>query len=388
MTHARRFRTVALIGVVLLVLGVTAAGYLRLGPFAPLTSQSTPTSLFFPSFATAEFKDLQAVSADSAWVSATTPDGQALQYATSNGGRSWHELTIPQGVVTHKYGMEMIDKSDGLIQLDRGLLSTVNGGASWDVVPLPPGQTFGLGAHFLDSKRGWYQDLAAYPDQAAQPSSMWWTSNGGALWSVLWQVNTDHPAAGAIPLVGAKFVLAFDGTNGWLTVRQGDAERLLETINGGSSWSSTSLPISDPVGMIDFRFVGDDSAILVARGGSGWWALRSRDGGRTWMDARTLPMSIPPGSGAYDRPALMDSDHWLVADGLVIHATSDGGSKWQDIHPRLPSGIVALHDLWLFRGGKGWATGADASLGYHVLTTSDGGSTWTLSAVPHLGLTS
>ena len=388
MTEARRTRAAAVIGIVVLVLVVTAAVYLRVGPFRQSPVRPRTTTLPVPAFATGQFQDLQAISAGSAWVFMTALDGTGLLYASTNGGNAWSQLTVPQSAAAQKYGIQLIDARHGLLQLQRGLMSTADAGRSWHQVPLPPGQSFGLGAHFITADSGYYQDLAAYPNQAAQPSSMWWTADAGTSWRLIWQVNADHPAAGAIPLDGTKFVLAFDGSKGWLVVRQGDSQRLLETVNGGQSWSTTPLPVLDPVILYDIQFLGDGSAILIARIGSGWFALRSRDAGRTWVDARTLPMALPPGSGGYDRPALMDFDHWLIADGSVIHSSPDGGLTWHDMHAKLPSGILSLHDLWLYRGGKGWATGADASLGYHVLTTSDSGSTWTLSPVPHLGLAS
>lgn len=102
----------------------------------------------------------------------TTLDGTALVYASSDGGGSWRGLAIPQAAADHKYGVQLIDKTHGLLQLDHGLLSTADSGRTWHQVQLPPGQGFGLGAHFLNASKGWYQDLAAYPNRAAQPSSM------------------------------------------------------------------------------------------------------------------------------------------------------------------------------------------------------------------------
>jgi photosystem II stability/assembly factor-like uncharacterized protein len=95
-------------------------------------------------------------------------------------------------------------------------------------------------------------------------------------------------------------------------------------------------------------------------------------------------MATLPDRSAYDRPAFVDSDHWLVAEGSVIHTTTDGGQTWRDKHAHLPGGIVALHDLWLFADGKGWATGTDIGGGVHVLRTNDGGNSWSLSPVPQL----
>lgn len=386
MTAPRRVRAAAVIGIVVLVLVVIAAGYLRVGPFShpPRLPRTTPTPI--SALATAQLNDLQAVSPGSAWVLMTALDGTGLVYASTDGGHAWSQLAIPQNVGARKYGIELIDQRHALLQLQRGLMSTADGGRSWNQVPLPPGQSFGLGAHFITVDSGYYQDLAAYPNQAAQPSSLWWTANAGASWKLIWQVNADHPAAGAIPLDGTKYVLAFDGSLGWVVVRSGASERLLATVDGGHSWSSTPLPVSGSLILYDLQLLKDGSAILVGRSGVNWLAIQSRDGGRTWVDSRPIPMATPPETGEYDRPTLLDIDHWLVADGSVIHSTADGGVAWRSIRSRLPSGIAALHALWLYEGGKGWATGTDYGGGYHVLTTSDGGATWTLSPVPHLGL--
>jgi photosystem II stability/assembly factor-like uncharacterized protein len=214
---------------------------------------------------------------------------------------------------------------------------------------------------------------------------MWWTSNAGASWSLLWRVTADQPAAGAIPLDGVKYVLGFDGSLGWLSLRLESSQRLLFTQDGGHTWSESVLPGGEPLLLGSVVSLAGDSAILLARGnGARWWAIRSRDGGRTWADSVSIPITETP--GAFDSPAFIDKDHWMVAGGAVIHATSDAGRTWHDVHTKLPSGIFALHDLWLYPGGKGWATGSDAERGgsLHVLVTGDGGTTWSLSPVPHL----
>lgn len=376
-------RGVALVGIASIALAVVAATYLRLWPAAHSTAQSKPSAS--PLATSAEFLDLNAAQDGSAWVFLRTAGGDSLIYGTSDGGRSWRPLDIPRESSRDKYGIQLIDASHGFLQHGRGLHATADGGRTWRPVPLPPGYTFGLGARFLTATRGWYQDIRAYPDQAAQPSSMWWTSNAGASWSLLWKVSVDQPAAGAIPLEGSKYVLGFDGSLGWLSLRQGSSQSLLFTQDGGRTWSESALPGGEPMLLGSVVSLPGDSAILVVRGdGARYWGIRSRDGGRTWAYRVPLPITGTP--GAYDRPAFIDQDHWMVAGGPVIHATSDGGRTWRDFRPKLPAGIFALHDLWLFPGGKGWATGSNAERGgsLFVLMTTDGGATWSLSPVPHL----
>jgi photosystem II stability/assembly factor-like uncharacterized protein len=340
---------------------------------------------FRPLPVSAEFNDLKAVSGGSAWVSLRTTSGESLVYGTSDGGLSWRTIAIPTEASNNKEGIQLVDEIHGFVQHGHGLLATADGGRTWRAVPLPPGYTFGLGARFLTASKGWYQDLGVNPNQTAQPSSMWWTSNAGASWSLLWRVTADQPAAGAIPLDGVKYVLGFDGSLGWLSLRLGSSQRLLFTQDGGHTWSESALPGGEPVVLGSVVPLPGDAAILLARGnGARWWAIRSGDGGRTWADRVSIPITETPGS--FDSPAFIDRDHWMVTGGAVIHATSDAGRTWHDVHPKLPAGIFALHDLWIFPGGRGWATGSDAVRGgsLHVLVTADGAATFTLSPVPHL----
>lgn len=81
-----------MVGIVILVLIVTPAGYLRLGPIRQSPSQLQTRAVPYPSYATAQFKDFQAVTTDSASVFMMTLDGEPLLYASSDVGRNWQAI--------------------------------------------------------------------------------------------------------------------------------------------------------------------------------------------------------------------------------------------------------------------------------------------------------
>src|SRR5215467_2504985 len=213
---------------------------------------------------------------------------------------------------------------------------------------------------------------------------MWWTSDGGSSWSEVWRVDAQHPRSAGVPLDGSKYVLGFrDSSIGWLTVTHGTAGTLLLTFDGGRTWSPVELPLSEPAMFTDLELLSDGSAVLVARTGSGYLALPSRDGGLTWEGARPIRILTTPNRGE-NRTSFIDHDHWATAGGSLVQTTSNAGRTWRTVRASLPRGVVALVDVWLAGTGEGWATGDDGSGNLRVLRTADGGADWLLSPVPYL----
>lgn len=333
------------------------------------------------------FQDFEVASPTVAWVCLVSqPTGGGLGYATSDGGRTWRQMTLPSsGTADGKFGVQVVDGMHGMLQLGHGLYATSDGGRGWRAVPLPPGEHFGPGAHFLSASVGWYLDLEVDPGRTQQPTAMWWTSDGGASWSELWRVDARHLESRGVPLDGSKYVLGFrDATTGWMGVSQAGFSRLLVTADGGHSWSPVSLPLHEPAALIDLQLLPGGAAVLLARTPTARLAVPSRDGGRTWEEGRPVPIIAPSPGRSDDRVSFTDHDHWAVADGARLRVTSDAGLTWRDVPTSLPAGISTLHDLWLTADRQGWATADDAAGDVRVLHTTDAGAHWSLSHVPYL----
>ncbi len=142
------------------------------------------------------------------------------------------------------------------------------------------------------------------------------------------------------------------------------------------------LPLSETTAIEHLELLPGGAAVLLARSGTGWLALPSRDGGRTWEEGRPVPIPTPALGPGENRPSFVDHDHWALADGSKLHVTSDAGRTWRDVAASLPAGVTVLDDLWLTAGGQGWATGNYAG---DVLHTTDGGVHGTLSRIAGLG---
>jgi photosystem II stability/assembly factor-like uncharacterized protein len=383
----RRLRAALAVAAACVVVAASAIAYLRPGPLRPAAPSPAPAPAAVARPAAVRLQDFEVLTGLVAWACLQPlPGGAGIVYATRDGGRTWRRLPVPAAAALgDKFGLQVIDRTHAMLLLGRGILATADGGRTWRPVPPPPGEGFGLGAHFLSPSQGWYLDLAVYPGRAQQPTAMWWTADGGATWSKLWSVDAQHLQSGGVPLDGTKYVLGFrDPQAGWLAVHQGGSGRLFGTSDGGRSWSPVALPLGEPAALVDLELLPGGAAVLLVQARSGWLALPSRDGGRTWEVPRPVPIGPPPPGGGYDRPSFGDHDHWAVAAGPRLRLTSDAGTTWREVVASLPAGVTALHDLWLVPGGQGWATADGTAGNLLVVRTSDGGAHWARSPVPGL----
>lgn len=229
--------------------------------------------------------------------------------------------------------------------------------------------------------------------------------------------------------------VAFGGDNlGWIvgnvTDRYGKPRAvLLETENGGVSWTETGLGslFTDFDEETDFDAVeyagsglyvlatkriggGDRFTGLILRGdltGKRWevvhravpgvffqdvafdktgkygWAItnqgtihKSRDRGRTWAE-QSFKLS-----DSLSRLFVIDSSNvWATSQSSLLIHTVDGGRNWKTVQVDVAQEIRKKYAVWfsgiLFRGEKdGWIGGS----GGLIMRTSDGGASWRMDS--------
>ncbi|MFM9115891.1 MAG: YCF48-related protein, partial [Planctomycetota bacterium] len=240
---------------------------------------------------------------------------------------------------------------------------------------------------FLDANSGW-----AVGDRGA----IWRTTDAGRSWRI-----QESPANCRWECI--HFV---DERNGWIagTAVQPHTWQsrgvLLRTRDGGQNWMP--VPIPTLPGLRRLQFVNErlgwatgDSSALYPSG-----AFRTEDGGRSWT-----PVTISPGnsSASDSQPPLIrereasqllppDDRHrparnvrlgspafgWLVGDEGLILQSRNPGLTWQ-LPANLPSPTLLEQFDWqaiATYGPRCWIAGAP---GTHILSTTDGGKTWSLS---------
>jgi photosystem II stability/assembly factor-like uncharacterized protein len=150
------------------------------------------------------------------------------------------------------------------------------------------------------------------------------------------------------------------------------------TSTGGGTWSLSPMdPFDggeDVISVACFSISSTVTRWLVAReavAGEAAMVAYSDDSGVTWTEV-TVGSTNAEGANAEGALFAMDQYHiWLVTDGGSIFFSADGGVTWTE----QDAGIATAQDLnevWFADEDNGMAVGdSDA-----VVTTSDGGTTW------------
>jgi len=165
----------------------------------------------------------------------------------------------------------------------------------------------------------------------------------------------------------------------------------VRTTDGGNTWTAGRVNGADSLEFRDVYAVDDKTAWLLSAGpGDRSRIYKTTDGGRHWL----LQFTNQDPKGFYDCFGFWDARRGLVVgdavqDQLPILTTTDGGSSWSRVPPeRVPpaspgEGAFAASGTCLITIGEqdawiGTAAGAQA----RVLMTSDGGKNWTSHETP------
>lgn len=242
-----------------------------------------------PGADTLEFRDVHAVSADSAWLLSIGPGAASRIYRTSDGGRTWTTQFVATDRRVFLDCFDFWDGQRGLVTSDTFegrflVLRTVDGGARWE--PLPD-ERFPMA-------------LAGEGMYAASGTCLV-TMGSGHAWIV--------------------------------TTSEGEG-RVLRTRDGGESWHVSVPPLPSASATIAMRdtLVGLVLASgIEGRTGSGLTVARTADGGATWA---LIGRVTPPVYGAAFRPgtttviATGPQGAWLSADAGVSWRQLTTDNHW------------------------------------------------------------
>lgn len=306
---------------------------------------------------------------------------------SADGGRSWRSSVLPRWATvdvldrTHLWVVSPTPDSvwpyggQGTFDtLHLVVRRSSDGGRSWRSVSIPgdyAGTTPELA--FLDARHGY---LLCASLRGGGPSVVLRTEDGGATWRT---TGTPGFYLGSAFSVSGPAVV-WSGTQG----DAGPVERPVLDVSrdGGRTWTDAKLPglvgslYATNTVLAPPAWFGATGVVVVSHeptSGQELTIYRSIDHGRTWKRAASLPN--PSGRSAF---AAVDATHWLLATGSGWRRTADGGRTWSSFTPKgLPrTGLTSIQFSDADHGVALVATGAFTVPG-DLFVTVDGGTTWT-----------
>lgn len=370
---------------------------------------------------TAEFLGVAFADANHGWAVATTPttyddffeeytDWDAALWATSDGGQSWQQQTLPDeasilrdvDVVDAQTGWAVGVKRAGVddfsnVEHAGVIYHSADGGATWTEQYSPAGVTL-TAVDFVDALHGW---AVGFPTNSGEDQrAVFHTSDGGQSWEIqepgdmfspLWDVQFIDQNRGYI--VGANYIGAW-------------GPPVFRTFDGGTTWEAVRMKNANPLsveGLYGVAVVGDQ---VFAVGDHDYVAVTAQ--------AWDTPIETPTGMPCFNLDCLFEQRYlnphyifhsayfidenqgWVVGSktfavshwGQVILHTRDGGLTWETQYEHSPDveGLFSVHrldDVMFSDALNGWVTGTSERLSSEgrdfngaILTTADGGQTW------------
>ena len=171
----------------------------------------------------------------------------------------------------------------------------------------------------------------------------------------------------------------------------GEKGTVLRTADGGAMWTKLTVPDAAALDFRDVDAVSDSTAYLLSIGkGAASRIFKTTDAGAHWQTQFT---NEDPGA-FYDAMTFWDARRGLaisdsVNGSFVILTTRDGGATWtrvpaRALPPALPNeGAFAGSgtNIAVAAGGRAWI-GTGAAARSRVLRTADGGATWAIAETP------
>jgi len=303
---------------------------------------------------TARLRGVSAVTERVAWASGS--GGTVLR--TSDGGATWQRLTVP--------GAEKLDFRDiDAVSEDVAFVLSIGSGESSRIYKtIDAGRTWTLQftntdpKAFFDAMAFWDPNRGiAFSDSVDGQLVILQTRDGGKTW-------TRVPAAGLPPALDNEGAFAASGTNVAVMGRDRvwigtSASRVLRSSDGGLTWAAASTPLAtgSSAGIFSIAFRDAEHGIVVG----GDYRKESEaidnaaitsDGGRTWTALKGL-------TGFRSVVTYLPSSSSVIALGPQgADLSLDDGKTWTPL-----TGATGLHTFSAARRGRAaWGAGENGRI--------------------------
>lgn len=272
---------------------------------------------------------------------------------TTNGGETWQAQA--SNTSADLQTLWFVDAQHGWVGLPDAVLKTTDGGLTWVQVGSLPSEVKSL--QFFDD----YNGILICNSGSPGGGRIMRTADGGATWSAA-TCHYAGPGPSSGPCQGDFSALHFPDDNFGAAVGAWVGPIAFTTEDGGANWTEhkTNIDFAEPYAVFFL-----DHTLGWATGYRG--TLLTKDGGQTW----TLVKNSPNGDGI----AFLNADEGLVAEGLGMKRTTDGGITWAPAQPFVSG--AAVRGVSFVTPSEGWAVSQTWSpSGGRIIHTMDAGQTW------------
>lgn len=307
----------------------------------------------------ASLRGLSAVSRSVAWASGSG----GVYLRTVDGGSTWRADTVPGATHLDFRDVQGIDANTAyLLSAGEGPLSRIyktnDGGRSWNLQFLnehPRG--FFDGMAFWDADNG-----IAFSDPVDGRFLVITTSDGGMSWRRVAPESIPPALPGEAAFAASGTGIVVQGRNNvWFATGGGTIARVFRSVDRGRTWTvtTTPMPAGNSAGIFSLAFRDERNGVAVGGdylkpGDARNNVLVTRDGGHTWA----LPAGTPP-AGYRSAVTYLPGAPRLIAVGTSgSDYSTDGGVNWV----RMDS--VAYNSVSVAPGaGAAWAVGPRGRIG-------------------------
>ncbi|WP_404385728.1 oxidoreductase [Knoellia locipacati] len=349
-----RTLTAPLYAVALVALSAPVAAAAPLSPAADLEWSVSTVD------ADQSFRGLDAVDAQTAWVSgASVSGGAAKVYRSTDAGSSWVDVSPPGSTGLNFRDVEAVDaRTATVLAIGEGEASrvyrTTDGGATWtetfrndeptafyNCMDFYPGGQRGLAVS--DPVRGKFRIIA--------------TEDGGRSWEVLPDAGMPD-STGEANFSASGDCLTISGRDAWFG-SGGAQSRVFHSEDGGLTWSATdsTIPAGEAAGVFALAFRTPGQGVAVggdfAAPADGVDATARSNNGDTWRSAGDLAHLGEDVSWLGHRLVVVGQGGSVGGSSVSI----DGGRSWRQFSTAL------FHTLDCTDDGACWAAGGSGRVG-------------------------
>lgn len=326
------------------------------------TTQSTPTTTVQHSGTINRLQAVSPVNANVVWAS-----GVGGTYTvTRNGGATWHAAVVPGAELLEFRDVQGISGQEAfLLAAGPGTASriyhTADGGKTWQIQFKnrdPNG--------FYDCFDFWTPDRALVMADAINGRFPVRRTLDGRFWVDIGDKLPEAQAGEAAFAASGTCVATQGESNAWIVTGGAEFARVFSTTDRGKTWTAVRAPIAHGTGGSGvFTVAFRDALHGVIAGGDFESTVRERnfavssDGGKTWVHRTNAPIN-----GAVFGLSYV-AKHDLGPNVKRIVATGPDGAAWTDDEGETWTRIKGAHDFWAVAFANqevGWLVGTDGRI--------------------------